>query len=78
MSQTHFGPQLVFSSCLHRHVQVIQNGGMHFSEGQVWDDIEEKVFCLDCLKVLTESDVRAAWTGYSTFAETLEEQDEIR
>ena len=53
----HFGPQPVFSQCLHRHVQVIHSGGMHFCEGQVWDDIQEQVLCLDCLKVLTEAEV---------------------
>ena len=65
---SHFGPQPVFSQCMHRRVRVIQNGGMHFSEGQVWDDIEEKVLCLDCLMILTEAEVRASWGDITNFS----------
>ena len=70
IAQTHLGPRPVFSSCPHRSIQVIQTGGMHFSEGQVWDDIKEQVLCLDCLEVLSEADVRSAWTGNNPINET--------
>ena len=77
-AQTHFGPQPVFSSCLHRHIQVIHNGSRTFSEGEINDDIREQVLCLDCFEILTEDDIRATWNGYSTYANALEEQDEIQ
>ena len=70
----YFGPQPVFSSCMHRHTQVIQNGGFHFTEGQVWDDIQENVLCIDCFKVLSEADVRAAWEGYFSDCSSVMEQ----
>ena len=78
MTQSHFGPQPVFAHCLHRHVQLIHNGSMTFSEGEVFDNIQEQVLCLDCLTTLSEADVRTSWTGYSAFATTLEQQDDIR
>ena len=52
-----------FSPCLHRHVVPTVTGGMHFSEGQVWDDIQELLLCLDCMEYLTEAEVRARWNG---------------
>ena len=63
MTQTHFGPQPVFSHCMHWHIRVIHNGQRTFYEGEVFDNIQEQVLCLDCLNVLSESDVRAAWKG---------------
>jgi len=62
----HFGPRPVFSSCLHRHIQVIHNGSRTFSEGEVSDTIQELVLCLDCLQTLTEAEVRDTWSGQST------------
>ena len=35
--------QLILTTCLHRNVLVIHTGGMHFSGGEVWDDIEEQI-----------------------------------
>ena len=75
---THYGPQPVFSHCMHRRIQVIHNGSRTFYAGEVFDDIQEHVLCLDCLQTLTEADVRDTWNGYSNYAATLEEQDEIR
>ena len=77
-TQTHFGPQPVFSSCLHRHIRVVQNGSRSFYAGEVFDNIQEQILCLDCLETLTEGEVRATWDGYSAFSVTLEEQDETR
>ena len=58
------GPLPVFSSCLHLHIQVVYNGSRTFSEGEVYDDIQEQVICLDCLKNLTEEEVRTTWLGW--------------
>ena len=74
----HSGPQPVFSRCLHRHIRVIHHGGMSFSEGEVCDDIQEYVLCLDCFETLSEADIRATWNGYSQYAITLEQQDETQ
>ena len=40
----------ILEACPHKHVSMV--GGMHFSAGDVWDDIEE--VCEDCGMVLTE------------------------
>jgi len=63
---THYGPQPVFSACLHRNIQVVYNGSRTFSEGEVCDDIQEQVLCLDCFNMLTEGEVLETWKGYST------------
>ena len=63
---TYFGPQPVFSHCLHRHVRVIHNGQRTFSEGEVFDNIQEQVLCLDCMETLTETEVRETWNARST------------
>jgi len=52
---------LKFAPCLHRHVVLDTTGGRRFSAGEVEDDIQERQLCLDCLEVLTEAEVRAAW-----------------
>jgi len=50
-----------FSSCMHRRVTTEIAGGMHFSEGEVWDDIQERLVCLECGEYVTEEEVRARW-----------------
>ncbi len=50
-----------FTPCMHRNVVVETSGGMHFSEGEVWDDIQEKLVCLDCGEYVTEAEVRGSW-----------------
>jgi len=52
--------------CLHRHVVLATTGGMHFSQGEVWDDIQEHLLCLDCLEYVTEAEVRARWNDCPT------------
>ena len=52
---------IIFSPCMHRHVVVDASGGRHFTAGEVWDDIQVRVLCLDCLEYLSEDEVRAAW-----------------
>ena len=71
-TQIHFGPQPVFSFCLHRHIQVTCNGSRTFSEGEVSDDIQEQVLCLDCFNILTEVEVQETWKGYPTFSSAAE------
>src|SRR5690242_18821820 len=66
--------QSEFSPCLHRHVKVVTKGSMQFSGGDVWDNLQEQVLCLDCMCTLTEMEVRESWAGKSTSikADTLE------
>ena len=64
-TQIHFGPQPVFSHCLHRRVQVIHNGSRTFYAGEVFDNIQEQVLCLDCMETLTETEVRETWNARS-------------
>lgn len=53
--------RLIFSPCMHRHLTVDTSGGRSFSAGEVFDNIQERILCLDCLEHLTETEVRAAW-----------------
>jgi hypothetical protein len=46
--------------CLHRHVVTDITGGMQFNAGDVFDDIQERLLCLDCMEYVTEADVRFA------------------
>jgi hypothetical protein len=50
--------------CRHRHMKVFTRGGMHFDEGEVWDDITEMYVCLDCSRELSQTEVRAVWLGH--------------
>ena len=60
-----FSANLLFSPCMHRHVVVVVTGSRRFSQGEVTDDIQERLQCLDCLEYVTEAEVRAAWNGVS-------------
>ena len=62
---THYGHQSFYSHCMHRHIRVVSQGGMHFSEGVVWDDIEEIVYCEDCGERFSEREIRNVWNGGS-------------
>jgi len=53
----------IFSPCMHRHVVVVSTGIRRFEAGEVTDDIEEHVECIDCSEYLSELEVRAAWEG---------------
>jgi hypothetical protein len=50
--------------CLHRNIVLDTTGGMHFSAGEAWDDIQERLLCLDCLQYVTEAEVRFAQHNY--------------
>jgi hypothetical protein len=52
-----------FSPCLHRHIVPVATGGLHFSQGEVWDDIHESLLCLDCMEYFSESEIRTRWKG---------------
>ena len=40
---------------------------MHFNAGEVSDDIQERLLCLDCLEYLDEEEVFTAWHGEAHF-----------
>ena len=52
---------LHFAPCLHRNVVIETSGNRTFAEGEVSDNIHEHVLCLECMRVLTEAEVRARW-----------------
>ena len=54
---------LQFAPCLHLHVVVVTTGSRRFSQGEVTDDIQERLQCLDCLEYVSELEVRSAWSG---------------
>ena len=58
---TDFSINIHFLPCMHRQITTVVTGGVHFSESDVWDDIQEKLLCLDCLEYVTEAEVRTAW-----------------
>jgi hypothetical protein len=60
---TDYSLRFNYSPCLHRHIVTVTTGGMHFTNGEVWDDIQELLLCLDCDEYLTEPEIRARWNG---------------
>ena len=40
--------------CKHGDTVLNTSGGHHFSAGEVWDDIHEEVYCLDCGTVIED------------------------
>jgi len=63
-----YSTPLHFAPCLHRNVVVETTGSRTFAEGEVSDNIEEHVLCLECMRVLTEAEVRARWNeGWDVF-----------
>ncbi len=55
--------RLNLSPCMHRHLISVFSGAMHFSAGEVWDDIHEHLLCLDCMEYVSEAEVLARWKG---------------
>jgi len=41
-------PGIEQPSCTHEHTMTFTTGGHHYSQGEVWDDIQERTTCLDC------------------------------
>lgn len=64
MSTDFFTP-VRFNHCLHRNITVEATGFRSFQEGEVCDNIQERILCLDCLEYLTEAEIRASWSGSS-------------
>ncbi len=54
---------ICFTPCMHRRVVPVTTGSMHYSGGDVWEDIHEYLLCLDCMEYLTEAQIRARWCG---------------
>ena len=54
-----------FMRCMHPRATTEITGGMHFSAGEVWDDIQERLVCLECGEYVTEEEVRAGWGAVS-------------
>jgi len=50
--------------CLHHNVVPDINGGIHFSAGEVWDDIQERLLCLDCMQYVTEAEVHSSQVNH--------------
>jgi hypothetical protein len=40
--------QKKLTPCEHKNTAINTTGGFHFSGGEVWDDLEDTVICLDC------------------------------
>ena len=66
-----------FSPCMHRHVVIETRGSIRLVAGEVVEDLQDVLRCVDCLEILTEREVRSAWLGKDThFIEpSLEEGD---
>ena len=43
---------LIQERCQHNHTELNSYGGQYLTGGEVWDNIEEELICLDCGKVL--------------------------
>ncbi len=71
--------RLNISPCMHRHLISVFSGGMHFSAGEVWDDIHEHLLCLDCMEYVTDAEVLARWKGIDLGAAspTAEEDSDV-
>jgi hypothetical protein len=70
-----FSAHIYFAPCLHRRVVLDITGGVHFSAGEVRDNIQERLLCLDCMEYVTEADVRRAQDA--TFNLTLSVRKEV-
>jgi hypothetical protein len=68
---------LDLSPCPHRHLTTVLRGSWRLVDGEPWDDIQEKLLCLDCFEYLTEKEVRARWDGreFASGIDSAEETD---
>lgn len=57
------------SPCLHSHVVVETTGELRFVQGEISDNIQEHLLCLDCLEILGEQEVLSAWHGDAHFVD---------
>jgi len=56
----------LYPACSHLHVTLETCGGRHFTEGEVWDDLQEYLQCVDCGETLEEKESLIAWHGGQT------------
>ena len=63
---------LVLLPCPHHNVVLDTIGGIHFSEGEVWDDIQERLLCLDCMEYVTEAVILASQSSTTDLTIQLE------
>ena len=56
-----YSAPLHFAPCLHRRVIVESRESSDFSEGEISEDIQERLLCLECMCYLTETEIRARW-----------------
>jgi hypothetical protein len=52
---------LHFAPCMHRRLVVETSGRRDFIQGEVFDNIQERLFCLECGMYLTETEIRSRW-----------------
>lgn len=55
-SETKTEVQWAGTPCPHLHVILDATGGWHFSQGEPWDNIRVRLFCLDCMNYIEEDD----------------------
>ena len=60
---------------MHRHVVIENSGSRRFSQGEVVDNIQEHLVCLDCGEYLDQEDVLSAWHGNAQFVEVPKQED---
>jgi hypothetical protein len=65
-----------FSPCLHRRVTTEITGSRRIVEGEVWDDIQERLVCLECGEYVTEEEVRAGWGQFPFSKEEVSHGDD--
>ena len=56
-----YSTNIYFSRCMHGRVTTVITCGRHFIEGEVWDDIQERLVYLECGDYITEAEVHAGW-----------------
>ena len=56
-----YSTPLHFASCLHRRVIAEPRERSDSSEGEVSDDTQDRLFCLECRCYLTEAEICARW-----------------
>jgi hypothetical protein len=47
-------PHAAQATCPHEHTLLNTTGSMHYSGGEVDDDLEDHIICQDCLAELTD------------------------
>ena len=66
----------IFSPCQHLNVVPVAIGRRWFEQGEVEDNIQVLLQCMDCLEIVSEAEVRAAWQGmHPDFQKEMEDED---